>query len=112
MKHRFLKTLFILTLTISMASASVFGVEKKDPIEEKISNMTLREKIGQMMMLTFGSWDENLQDGKPASSFTVMNDQVEWVIETYKPGAIAYFSQNLENTKQAYELQKLFRKHP
>lgn len=108
MKRRFFKTLLMLMLTISMASMSVFGVAKKDPIEEMISNMTLREKIGQMMMLTFGSWDENLQDGKLAVSFTVMNDQVEWVIENYKPGAIAYFSQNLENTKQAYELTKAF----
>ena len=108
MKRRFLKTLLTLLITISLASVSAFGVEKKDPIEEMVSKMTLREKIAQMMMLTFGSWDENLQDGKPAVNFTVMNEQVEWIIENYKPGAIAYFSQNLENTKQAYELTKAF----
>lgn len=108
MKRRLFKILLILTIILSLTSMSVLGMEKKDPIEEMLNKMTLREKIGQMMMLTFGTWDENLQDGKPAVSFTVMNDQVAWVIENYKPGAIVYFSQNLESTKQAYELTKAF----
>lgn len=108
MKRRFLKILLTLTLTISLTSMPVLGVEKKDTIEEMVSKMTLREKIGQMMMLTFGSWDENLLDGKPAVNFTGMNNQVARVIENYKPGAIVYFAQNLESTKQAYELTKAF----
>ena len=107
-KNKFLKSVLILILTLSLTPVSVLGAEKKVTIEERVSKMTLRDKISQMMMLSFGSWDENLQDKKPAVNFTVMNEQVEWVIENYRPGAVVYFSKNLEQTGQAYELTKDF----
>lgn len=107
-KNKFLKSVLILILTLSLTPVSVLGAEKKVTIEERVSKMTLRDKISQMMMLSFGSWDENLQDKNPAVNFTVMNEQVEWVIENYRPGAVVYFSKNLEQTGQAYELTKDF----
>lgn len=108
MKNKLLKSFLILTLTLSLTSVSVLGAEKKTSVEELVSKMSLRDKITQMMMLSFGAWDENLQDKKPAVNFTVMNEQVEWVIENYHPGAVVYFSKNLEQTGQAYELTKDF----
>ena len=108
MKSRFIKILLSIIITISLASGSVVGAEKKDPIEETVSKMTLRDKITQMMMLSFRYWDENLQDSEKATNFTVMNEQVAWVVENYNPGAVIYFAQNLEETKQSYELTMKF----
>lgn len=104
MRSRFFKTLMLLMVTVSLMSGTVVGAEKKSEVEKLVSQMSLRDKIGQMMMLSFSTWDENLQDDQPAVSFTVMNEQVAGVIEKYNPGAVVYFSQNLKETKQAYEL--------
>lgn len=116
MKNRILKivTSIILTLTVSLSSSatsllfmptvSVYGAEKKMTVDELIKSMTLRDKIAQMMMVSFRYWDEDLAEGENPTNFTVMNEQVAGIIETYHLGAVIYFAQNLEETKQSYEL--------
>lgn len=118
MKNRILKIItsiaLILSLTLSVSeisplplfrsSAAVWAAEKKSTVDEILNKMSLREKIAQMMMVSIRDWDENPKDGKEAVNFTVMNEQVAKLIQTYPFGAVIYFAQNLEETRQSYEL--------
>lgn len=110
MKKRFFKKLlcWVIIITVSIPTVPVLAAEKKETVEEIMSGMTLRDKISQMMMLSFRHWDENPQDDKEQTNFTVMNEQVEGIVEKYKPGAVIYFAQNLEETQQSYELTMKF----
>ena len=73
-------------------------------VESLMEEMTLRQKITQMMMVDFRNWDENLNDSIGAADFTEMNDQVKEVIETYHFGAVIYFADNIQKTEQSYQL--------
>ena len=92
------------SLLLCKSSAVVLAAEKKSTVDEIINTMSLRDKIAQMMMISIRYWDENPKDGKEAENFTVMNEQVAWLVQTYPFGAVIYFAQNLEETKQSYEL--------
>jgi beta-N-acetylhexosaminidase len=73
-------------------------------VETLISEMSLRRKVTQMLMVDFRYWDEDLTDNAPRTGFTVMNDQVRRIVEDYQFGALIYFAQNLVGTEQAYHL--------
>lgn len=92
------------SLLLCKSSAVVLAAEKKSTVDEIINTMSLRDKIAQMMMISIRYWDENPKDGKEAENFTVMNEQVAWLVQTYPFGSVIYFAQNLEETKQSYEL--------
>lgn len=57
-----------------------------------ISHLTLREKIGQMVMCGFEGYQPS--------------DNIRKLIEDYKIGGIIYFSRNVESTKQVYQLSR------
>ena len=106
MKKRIIKIVlsFLLMLSLGLSSVSVWGAEKKTSVDEMVSRMTLRDKIAQMMMVSFRYWDEELPVGEKPTNFTIMNEQVAQIVENYHLGAVIYFAQNLEETKQSYEL--------
>ena len=60
------------------------------------AEMSLRDKITQMLMVDFRYWNE--------VPFTVMNDQVQQIVSDYRFGSIIYFAQNLTDTEQALTL--------
>ena len=60
------------------------------------SEMPLRDKITQMLMVDFRNWND--------APFTAMNDQVRQIVSNYRFGAVIYFAQNLEHTEQALAL--------
>ena len=100
-----MKRLLILIMALALSAglltpASAAGTRVSKLMEE----MSLREKILQMMMVDFRHWDEDPADAAPAADFTVMNDQVAQILEDYNFGAVIYFAQNLIGTQQAYEL--------
>lgn len=69
-----------------------------------VSEPELRDKIAQMLMVDFRYWDKNPLDETAAEGFTVMNEQVQKIVEEYNFGAVIYFAQNLTDTEQAYKL--------
>jgi len=75
-----------------------------DRIENIVGNMSLFDKITQMMMMSIRYWDEDLKDNKGHVQFTEMNDQVSSMIEKYNFGAVIYFAQNMVNTEQVFNL--------
>ena len=61
-------------------------------VDQLLSQMTLRQKITQMMMVDFRKWQ---QDGESkASDFTQMNAEVQKIVEDYDFGSVILFAKN------------------
>lgn len=73
-------------------------------VSKLLDEMSLRDKVTQMLMVDFRYWDENPDDNTEKTGFTVMNDQVRRIVEDYNFGAVIYFAQNLTGTEQSYNL--------
>ena len=67
-----------------------------------IEKMTVREKIGQTIMMDFRNWGKD-HDGKDLP-FTQMNPAVSNIINDYNLGGIALFKENCETPKQTVNL--------
>lgn len=87
---------------------SVCLAKREEDISAILEKMSLRDKITQMIMMEFRTWDENTADNVAAKNFTVMNSQVSKIIEDYRFGAVIYFAQNLTSTEQAFNLSVAF----
>lgn len=75
--------------------------EKNKKIEDKISNMTLDEKIGQMLMLELRYWEDENGNLKEV---TELNDDIKNAILKYKIGGVILFAENVQDTKQTTKL--------
>ncbi|MGI6707279.1 MAG: beta-N-acetylhexosaminidase [Clostridia bacterium] len=65
--------------------------EKKDPIQEQIQQMTLKEKVGQMVIVGMGGFSAD--------------DEIRELIESYHVGGVILFkSKNVENANQLLAL--------
>lgn len=74
---------------INDVDGSVDNVEKKDAISDIIDNMTLEEKIGQMLVIDF--------------NVTEVNDKFKTMFESVKPGGVILMGNNystFEGTKK------------
>lgn len=96
--------LICLSLIFSLFAPVVLIGSASSRVDNIISNMTLREKITQMLMVDFRYWDENTNDSTAKTGLTVMNDQVREIVKDYDFGAIIYFAQNLIGTEQSFNL--------
>ena len=74
---------------------------KNKKIEEKISHMTLDEKIGQMLMLEFRNWEDENGELKEV---TELNDDIKNAIKKYRIGGIILFAENVRDTEQTTKL--------
>ncbi len=94
MKHQGLHFAQLALLTISLFTfvKPLWAAHERDPkveerIDQIISGMSLDEKIGQLLMVSFG--------GKE------MAPHIEEILRSKKPGAVALFSRNIESAHQA-----------
>lgn len=92
-----MKKLLITIITILMLIPTNI---KANNIDDIINNMTIKQKITQMMMVNFRKW--NNQD------LTTMNNEIKQIVEDYDFGSIIYFANNMKETKQIYQLTKEF----
>ncbi|MBE6052949.1 MAG: beta-hexosaminidase [Clostridium sartagoforme] len=70
--------------------------------EQIVAEMTLDEKIGQMLMPDFRQWK---QEGETADSdLTVMNNEVAEIIDEFDLGGVILFANNVKGTEQTAEL--------
>ncbi len=72
----------------------------KEEVSEILNQMTLREKIGQMLMVDFRKWTVA---GKEAALLQI-NPEVTKVISDYKLGGIILFKENIVDTEQVSKL--------
>ncbi|MCD7034803.1 glycoside hydrolase family 3 protein [Metabacillus sp. GX 13764] len=80
------------------ASADVSG----DQIDGIVKQMTLEEKVGQMLMPDFRNWQKKGET--KATGLTVMNDEVGSIIKKYHLGGVILFAENVTGTEQTVRL--------
>ncbi|MGL4656306.1 MAG: glycoside hydrolase family 3 N-terminal domain-containing protein [Sarcina sp.] len=69
-------------------------VEKK--VKEVLSKMTIEEKIGQLLMVDFRTWN--------GENFTEINEEVSQVISSFNLGGVILFAENIKSTEQTVKL--------
>ncbi len=103
MKRSGIKKFFALIMVLSLASATVFGanvshvsaLSNGEKAKELVSKMTLEEKIGQKLMLSFRSgW--TMKDGKKIASVQNINDEIYQLIGQYDIGSVILFAVNFD----------------
>ncbi len=77
-------------------------LKSEGSVDEILAEMTLREKVGQMIIATFRGWPE---DHGPASySFTRMNSRIREAISRDRFGGVLLYAENCENTQDTIRL--------
>ncbi|WP_291651045.1 glycoside hydrolase family 3 N-terminal domain-containing protein [Clostridium sp.] len=90
----------VLGNNIKMVHANTLN--SKVEAEKIVSEMTLDEKIGQMLMPDFRQWKQEGQDA--VQDFTEMNDEVAEIIDEFDLGGVILFAQNVKTTEQTAKL--------
>lgn len=67
-----------------------------------VSEMTLDEKIGQMLMPDFRQWKQ--ETDTQVKDFTEMNQEVAEIIDEFDLGGVILFAQNVQTTEQTAKL--------
>ncbi|MDM5315439.1 beta-N-acetylhexosaminidase [Fictibacillus sp. b24] len=75
---------------------------KYDLIAKAITSMTVKEKIGQMLMPDFRTWN-----GK---NVTEMNDEIKELVKKYHLGGVILFRENVVTTEQTTRLVDEYKK--
>ena len=79
--------------------------QEKDRIGAIIENMTLEEKIGQMIIADFQIWNDHPEDeGSEGVPVTSLNDEIREAITRDKFGGIILFAVNCPENAQTLEL--------
>jgi len=105
------KKIVAILSALFMTSTLIFGnikfvnadtLNSKAEAEKIVSEMTLDEKIGQMLMPDFRQWK---QEGQSAvQDFTEMNNEVAEIIDEFDLGGVILFAQNVKTTEQTAKL--------
>ena len=93
----------LLNIPVNVYANEIVAQSEIDAIiKEKISKMTIEQKIGQMIQPDFRQWktseDTTVQD------LTVLNDEVKAVIDKYDLGGVILFANNVKETAQTATL--------
>ena len=97
---KFLASVMPLLMVVSMAISRVGATTSR--VDNLLSNMSLRQKITQMMMVDFRQWKTDGED--KISDFTHMNSEVQKIVEDYDFGSVIFFANNIKETEQSYNL--------
>ena len=103
MKRLGKKKIISLIMVLSMVVTTIFSAkisnvsasQNADKAKELVSKMTLEEKIGQKIMLSFRSgW--TTRDGKNLGAVTNINDEIYEIIGKYDIGSVILFAANFD----------------
>ncbi len=90
--------LVFLTIGCQPSDKTLDGVE--DDSDSLIKNITLEEKIGQLLMPSFRKWN--------GQAVTTINEEIASIIKNYHIGGIILFEENFDNPSQTKQLIKDF----
>ena len=93
---KMLALVLALVMVIAMMPAIFVSAQTTDRVADLVTNMSLRDKITQMLMVDFRDWG--------SKDFTVMNDEVRQIIKDYNFGSIILFADNIQETEQSFNL--------
>lgn len=88
--------------TIFTSNKEVMATDSASKAKEIVSNMTLEEKLGQMIMPDFRMWQE--EGTKEPSDLTEINSEVAEVIDKYDLGGVILFAENVKEISQTTTL--------
>lgn len=89
-------------VTTFTSNKEVMAIDSASKAKEIVSNMTLEEKLGQMIMPDLRMWQE---DGtKEPSDLTEINSEVAEVIDKYDLGGVILFAENVKEISQTTTL--------
>lgn len=91
--------IFVIILGIipsSVVYSKATDSEVTNRVKDMVDNMSLHDKVTQMMMVDFRLWGN--------TDFTVMNDEVRQIIEDYNFGSVILFANNIKETEQSFNL--------
>ncbi len=77
---------------------------KEDFLNQKIANMTVEQKVGQLFFCAFRRDDRNIP-------ITVWNENVEKTIQQYHIGGVVLFGENIDTEQQTKQLIAEYRSH-
>lgn len=102
--------IFTAALALSCGCFQVQGPDLPDPIEEKLSQMTLREKVGQLFCVRPEAFDVALQwetyEDLANNELQGVTPQMRRVNEQYPVGGIILFAHNIKDETQLDTLVK------
>lgn len=73
-------------------------------VKDIMADMTLREKIGQMIMVSARKWSDTPEDAESYVNSTEFNEQQIQALQDYSLGGVCLFSQNIVDTEQTVRL--------
>ncbi|MGM8288759.1 glycoside hydrolase family 3 N-terminal domain-containing protein [Clostridium perfringens] len=88
--------------TIFTSNKEVMATDSASKAKEIVSNMTLEEKLGQMIMPDFRMWQE--EGTKEPSDLTEINSEVAEIIDKYDLGGVILFAENVKEISQTTTL--------
>ncbi|MGM9975273.1 MAG: glycoside hydrolase family 3 N-terminal domain-containing protein [Clostridiaceae bacterium] len=98
-------TALFLTALLGISKGAYRGAEDAKNL---IDNMTLEQKITQMLMPDFRQWKTSGEDS--AEDMTILNSEVAEIIDEYDFGGVILFAENVKETEQTlrltYDMQK------
>lgn len=92
----------IVTTTFLSNNKDVMAVDSDVRAKEIVSNMTLEEKLGQMIMPDFRMWQE--EGATSQSDVTKINNEIAEVIDRYDLGGVILFAENVKEAAQTTTL--------
>lgn len=93
---------FVMTLAYLPSSSSA-APAASGSIDDIMSNMTLKQKITQCLMMDFRKWND---ESGQAQDMTVLADDAAKIIADYQFGSIILFANNIKQTEATLELTK------
>ena len=101
----------LLTLLLVSCSLSVSARADSNPVEKILTSMSLRDKVGQMMIASFRVWkevppkgEENPEEEPPRVNITELNDPIREMIGRDHFGGILLFGENFADAEQTARL--------
>ena len=85
------------------AGGYYFWQSTRDPIAELMENMSLRDKLAQMMFFSPRTWKED-PEAEKGENVTALNEQQRQYIAEHRFGGILLFGENFADAEQALRL--------
>lgn len=86
---------------LSNAELEVLWADPAKNADRLVAEMSMREKIGQVLMLDIRNWGGTVEE---PLNVTILPAELSQAITEYRIGSLALFRENLINTEQTYQL--------
>ena len=98
-------SLILALISVSICCSTVFAAgDTADRIDEIIADMSLRDKLAQMMFFSPRGWKEDPESEEKAENVTELNDALTEYVTAHRFGGFLLFSENCLDAEQTLRL--------